>query len=71
MYVPKPGACQPIGLDPEVRFVWSLHDGRGIEHPHDEDGCPFDHDPELGAAAEEVAAETAGEPCPTCGGIHG
>jgi hypothetical protein len=67
---PKRQACRPVGYPPDVRYIWTLLDGRGIEHPHNPDGCPFDQDPELAAAAEEVAASTAGEPCPECGEVH-
>lgn len=67
---PERNACRPVGTLANTRYIWTLADGRGIEHPHDDDGCPFDHDPELAAAAEEVAAEMVGEPCPECGQVH-
>ncbi len=67
---PEPSCRPDYGPDGEVRFVWTVSDGRGIVHPHGEDGCPFDYDPELRVAAEEVAAESAGVPCPDCGMVH-
>jgi hypothetical protein len=65
-----PRTCRPVAHGGEVQFVWTVADGRGIVHPHTLDGCPFDHDPELANAAEEVAEETAGVACPDCGQVH-
>ena len=73
MNKPTPDFCRatdsPVD-DGAINFVWTLRDGRGLIHPHDDTGCPFRVGGRWEGQAEQVAGSVAGETCSTCGRLH-
>jgi hypothetical protein len=62
--------CPVSGPHDTVEFIWTLEDGRGILHPHDPDGCPFEPAGRWAGQAEAMMADLADEPCADCGEVH-
>jgi hypothetical protein len=68
---PERNSCRPVdGPDGQTEYIFTVPDGRGIQHYHGLGGCPFGTGGLYFGRAEELLTEMAGEPCADCGEVH-